>query len=142
MTGYPVSFKQTIILTYGGLRGAIALALSLMVFVDEEFPKRFRELVLFYMVSMITLTVILNGLTIKKVMDLVDFLPCNPHKEQVKLTVKKKLFNESARKAQELKDNRFLTLVDWDTVYRQAGLKDDAEGLLKEEENLAYVYFI
>lgn len=60
-TGYPITNKDMIILTYGGLRGAIALALSLMVAVDTEFPQRFRELVLFYMVSMITLTVILNG---------------------------------------------------------------------------------
>lgn len=64
-TGYPVTHKDSIILTYGGLRGAIALALSLMVVVDLEFPKRFRELVLFYMVCMITMTVILNGMTIK-----------------------------------------------------------------------------
>ena len=60
-TGYPVSRKDTIILTYGGLRGAIALALALLVSVDTEFPKRFRDLVLFYVVCMITLTVMLNG---------------------------------------------------------------------------------
>lgn len=77
--------------------------------VDKEFPKRFRELVLFYMVSMITLTVILNGMTIKMVMDYIDFVPFDSHKEQVKITVKKKLFNEAIKKGKDLKSNKFLS---------------------------------
>ena len=47
-------------------------------------------------------------MTIKKVMDMVDFLPTDMHKEQIKITVKKKLFNESAKMAQSLNDNKFL----------------------------------
>lgn len=68
---------------------------------------------------------------------MVDFLPCDPHKEQVKLTVKKKLWIESAKMSTSLKDNKFLGLVEWDSVYRQAGLKEDAEKIMKEESHLA-----
>ena len=69
-------------------------------------------------------------------------MPCNPQKESVKLTVKKKLFVESAKMSASLKDNKCLGLVEWDAVYRQAGLKEDAEKIMKEESHLAYYFYL
>lgn len=39
--GWPIGQKDIVILTYGGLRGAIALALSLMVTKDSAYSERF-----------------------------------------------------------------------------------------------------
>lgn len=39
--GWPINIKDIIVLTYGGLRGAIALALSLLVAIDPDFSPRF-----------------------------------------------------------------------------------------------------
>lgn len=71
--GWPITQKDIIILTYGGLRGAIALVLSLIVTKDESYPVRFRDIVLFYTTSMIFLTILFNGLTMKYVIEKIDF---------------------------------------------------------------------
>lgn len=57
----------------------------------------------------------------RMVMDYINFIPKDLHKEQVKTTMKKKLFNEAVTKAIDLKNNKFLSQVDWKTVYDNAG---------------------
>jgi len=43
--GYPVTFKAVIVITWGGLRGAIALALAMIVMVDHDVKSdRFKDL--------------------------------------------------------------------------------------------------
>ena len=81
--GWPIDNKDIIILSYGGLRGALALSLGLIVAFDNSFSERFREIVIFYITSMIFLTVLFNGLTIKYLMDKIDFQPDNTIKKKV-----------------------------------------------------------
>lgn len=69
--GYGVSRSEIIVLVWGGLRGALGLTLALMVAVDEDlldeekYPlgKRLRQLTIFYMSGMATLTLLINGTT-------------------------------------------------------------------------------
>jgi len=70
-TGYGINKKEIVVLIYGGLRGAIGLCLSLMVGVDTELPRRFRELTVFYMCGMAVMTIVVNGLTCGKLVDYV-----------------------------------------------------------------------
>ena len=123
-TGYPVTRKDLIVLTYGGLRGAIALSLALMVAVDEEFPLRFRELVLFYLVGMITLTIMVNGMSIKYLMEKIDFTPVNNWKVKVLQTLNKDIIIKSVEKEESLKHNKFLKLVDWKNVNERSGINE------------------
>ena len=63
--GYGLNKKEFIVLVYGGLRGALGLTLALMVYVDETLDQRLRELTIFYMAGIATLTILLNGTTSK-----------------------------------------------------------------------------
>jgi len=53
--GDKITFKESVIIVWGGLRGALALALALIVATDDlvttEFSKRQKDLVLFHTVS-------------------------------------------------------------------------------------------
>lgn len=60
-------------MTYAGLRGAIALCLSLMVAKNEVFDQRFRELTLFYTSVLIVVTIFFNGLSMKYLMRKIGF---------------------------------------------------------------------
>ena len=135
-TGYPVSHKDIIVLTYGGLRGAIALCLGLMVYTDDDYSPRFKDLVLFYLTGMITITVLLNGLTMKGLMKLVDFLPENKLRNKVKNTLVKSLVVAGVKHQEEIKHNKFLTLANWDSVNELAGLNDiiKSQRTTKEKE--------
>ncbi len=43
----------------------------MMITVDDYYPTRFRQLATFYMAGMVCMTVVINGLTTKKVLDYV-----------------------------------------------------------------------
>ena len=59
------------ILIFGGLKGGLGLSLAMMITVDDYYPTRFRQLATFYMGGMVVMTVIINGLTTKKLLDYV-----------------------------------------------------------------------
>lgn len=64
-SGYGLTNKEFWVLCWGGLRGALGITLALMVAVDYELDVRLRELTLFYMSGMATLTLLINGTTCK-----------------------------------------------------------------------------
>ena len=59
---------------YGGLKGGLGLSLAMMITVDPYYPARFRQLATLYMEGMVLMTVIINGLTCKKVLDYVEMI--------------------------------------------------------------------
>jgi len=64
-SGYGLSNKEFLVLVWGGLRGALGITLSLMVAVDHGLPFRLRELTVFYMAGLASLTLLINGTTCK-----------------------------------------------------------------------------
>ena len=63
MSGYGISWKDSFILAYGGLRGAVGLTLALIVFHEEDLNSEVRHLVLFHTAGIATLTLLINGTT-------------------------------------------------------------------------------
>ena len=52
--GYQINFKSVFVITWGGLRGAIALALAMIVVVDHKITdRRFQDLCLLFNVVII-----------------------------------------------------------------------------------------
>lgn len=122
-SGYPLNWKDTIILSYGGVRGALGLALALIIYRDSEYTDRFKDLVLFYISVMIVLTVIFNGLTIGYLMKLIDFAPINPLTYKIKNNVLKNIVIATLKKKDTIKDNKFLKLADWEEVKLMSGVE-------------------
>jgi NhaP-type Na+/H+ or K+/H+ antiporter len=159
LTGYPIGYKDVFILSYGGLRGAIALCLGLMVYTDPDYSQRFRDLVLFYLTGMITLTVIINGLTMKWVMKKVDIFPDNKLKIKVKNTIVKSLVISGIKHEHKIKNNRFLGLCKWAVVDELSGINqlvknqmtqfigqelvnlDGGQHLISQEDNLVEIRY-
>ena len=63
--GYGLSFKQLIVLAYGGLRGAVGLLLALVVDLEHSIDHRTRDLVVFHVGGIVFLTLLINGTTIR-----------------------------------------------------------------------------
>ena len=134
-TGWEITNKDIVILTYGGLRGAIALSLALMVAIDENYSVRFREIVIFYITSMITLTVILNGLTIKYIIKKIKFIPKNLVKEKMKEGIKKQLIIGVYEKKNLILHNKFLKMASWEEILKISQLKADALQIQKNQKS-------
>jgi NhaP-type Na+/H+ or K+/H+ antiporter len=61
--GYGLTWKEVYVLTYGGLRGAIGISFSLIVFNDSDYSKQLRDIILFDMAGNVILTLLVNGTT-------------------------------------------------------------------------------
>lgn len=63
--GYGLSLGESIILGWGGLRGALGMSLALMVHGTQSIPLEIREDVLFFTAGIVTLTLCINATTSK-----------------------------------------------------------------------------
>ena len=62
-TGYGLDYKTSSLLVWGALRGAIALALGLVVELDPDIEDSVRTFVVFHISGFVVLTLIINGTT-------------------------------------------------------------------------------
>ena len=92
MSGYKIHWKEAIVMIWGGLRGAVGLALSLIVNFDEErLDPKFRALVIFYMGVMAALTLIVNGTSMPYLLSALGVTDPKPENLEVLLHVVKEL---------------------------------------------------
>lgn len=123
LVGYKIDFRSAVIMSWGGLRGAIALSLAMLVVLDERFGKRFKDLCLLYVISIIVLTVVFNGLTIKFLMKATGFLKKSITKEKIFKSVVKEIIVNTVHREEELKIGPELECADWAEVDRLGGIQ-------------------
>ena len=93
-----------LVLIYGGLRGALGLCLALMVGVDEDvFSLRLREIVVFNMASVATLTLLVNGTTTGFIVRYLEMIKVSPIKTKLNQNIVQQLVIESYGMIKDLK---------------------------------------
>lgn len=63
--GYGISIRESVILGWGGLRGALGMSLALMVYSTDSIPENIREDILLMTAGIVTLTLCINATTSK-----------------------------------------------------------------------------
>ena len=63
LTGYEFNLKHCVIVSYGGLRGAVGLALALIVTHSEVLPEEIGIVTVFNISGIVLLTLVINGTT-------------------------------------------------------------------------------
>ena len=113
--GYTITWKDIIVMTYGGLRGAIGLALALFIATSNEpsIINTFKGLSVFYVAGTITFTVLVNGLTIKYLMMAINFIKKSSIQEKMKIMVKEVLLMESFNNIEDIKTYSWLSKTNW-----------------------------
>ncbi len=94
--GYGLSKKELLVLIYGGLKGGLGISLAMIITVDPYYPIRYRQLATFYMGGMVLMTVIINGLTSKKILEYIEMI----HIPEIKIKLFKKCVKEVLSKTQ------------------------------------------
>jgi sodium/hydrogen exchanger 10/11 len=80
--GYGMDLKMLTMMTWGGLRGAVGLALALMVQLEDTIDQQVRHLIVFHVGIVAALTILINGTFTPKVLDLLGMNKSDPHKER------------------------------------------------------------
>lgn len=119
-SGYGLPKKEAIIVWYGALRGAIALALALIVAgVDDQYiSKEIKDQFLFFTAGIVTLTLLINASTIKYLIAYLGLTKVTPAKAQMLLNAREYLKESLENQMERLKTDRFIKKSDWESVER------------------------
>ncbi|XP_057477660.1 sodium/hydrogen exchanger 7 isoform X3 [Actinidia eriantha] len=129
--GYGLDWKEATILVWSGLRGAVALSLSLSVkqssgnsYVTSETGTLF----VFFTCGIVFLTLIVNGSTTQFVLRFLNMDKLSPAKRRILDYTKYEMLNKALEAFGDLGDDEELGPVDWPTVKRYISSLNHVEG--------------
>ncbi|XP_030959880.1 sodium/hydrogen exchanger 7 isoform X3 [Quercus lobata] len=130
--GYGLDWKEATILIWSGLRGAVALALSLSVKQSSDTlpaisPKN-GTLFVFFTGGIVFLTLIVNGSTTQFVLHLLNMDKLSTAKRRVLDYTKHEMLNKALEAFGDLGEDEELGPVDWPTVKRYITCLNNLEG--------------
>lgn len=114
--GYGLPKKDAYVLWYGALRGAIGLALALIVAGEPNIPEEIRNQFLFYTAGIVTLTLLVNATTIKFLVNGLGLTDIPPVKAMMFSNAFKAIHKESKKEIDVLRKDRFMGGANWETV--------------------------
>ncbi len=126
--GYGLTKKEGVVVWYGALRGAIGLALALIVAnidpndlvnsmgVTLDQAVEIKEEFLFLIAGTVTLTLLVNATTIKMIIEKLGLLKLSESKLQMRASVNQYLRMASEKKVNRSMQDRYLKKADWDVV--------------------------
>ncbi len=115
-SGYGLPKKDAVIVWYGALRGAVGLALALIVAGESAIPAEIRGQFLFLTAGLVTLTLLVNATTIKPLVRKLGLTDISPAKKLIQVNAKKYLYNSSVNAYEKTRTDRYLSRANWDAV--------------------------
>ncbi len=116
--GYGVSKRESLILTWGALRGALALTLALMVLYTDTIPETIREQFVALTAGVVSLTLVINATTIKWMLNKLGLLDISPTRQLVDAKIRLQLREESSKYLDSLRTEGDMEGVDWRVLER------------------------
>jgi len=114
--GYGVTVKDSVVAWWGGLRGAIGLALALIIAEETKIPLDIRNQFLFLTAGIVILTSLINATTVKIVVNKLGLTRVAPAKAQMMENVNKFLIQSSEHALDKIKEDRFMSGANWNQV--------------------------
>ncbi|NOQ71591.1 MAG: hypothetical protein GQ574_06300 [Crocinitomix sp.] len=138
--GYGMTVTDAKVLWWGALRGAIGLALALIVESSPHIDQKVGEEFLFLTAGIVTLTLLINATTMKALANFLGMTKVSPEKRNVLIQAQAYIDSSKDKAVNRLKEDRFFKKVDWTKVEDYVDLsvlKSDSlnsEGLSQDKE--------
>jgi NhaP-type Na+/H+ or K+/H+ antiporter/CRP-like cAMP-binding protein len=114
--GYGLTKKDSYVLWWGALRGAVGLALALIVAGESKIDGTIRDQFLFYTAGIVTLTLLINATTIKALLNWIGLTDIPPAKQKMIFNARNYLRSTAENSMDKLKSDRFLSRANWESV--------------------------
>ncbi|MBM9515256.1 cation:proton antiporter [Desulfogranum marinum] len=121
--GIGINFKKAVVLSWGGLRGAVALTLALTVAQDQRMPTELGEQILFLTAGIVVLTLLVNGTTMRLLLQWLDLSKLPPAKQTTVDRAKDRIEQEMAILLPRLKKDGFFQGADWNLIDQQISME-------------------
>jgi len=148
MLGYGMTFRQVILFSYAGLRGAMGLILALIVVTEtkknddltEEDNAKIKDVILLLTAGVALLSIIINGNTTGLLVNKLGLAKvASPLKMKLLHNLLEQIDDEVDEILEHLKQNEAYNLVEWDILRASCELKDvkkDIEEFRKQQYTL------
>lgn len=114
--GYGLSRRESVILTWGGLRGALAMTLALMVSYTPAIPEDIRSQILFYTAGVVTLTLCINATTMRWLLNRLGLTYIPSARTLLEYRIEQSLHESSEKYLENLKKRETLAGANWEKV--------------------------
>ncbi len=115
-TGYGLTKRESFILGWGGLRGALGLTLALMVSYTLAIPEDIRRQILLFTGGIVTLTLCINATTMRWFLLKLGLTKVPSAKMLLDYSVKKQISDSTEKYLEKLKKREALELSNWSLV--------------------------
>ena len=114
--GYGRTRRESVILTWGGLRGALAMTLALMVSYTPAIPEDIRSQVLFFTAGIVTLTLCINATTMRALLNRLGLTHVPSARTMLAYRIEKSIRENSEKYLEGLKKRDALEGANWHKV--------------------------
>lgn len=114
--GYGLTRRESVILTWGGLRGALAMTLALMVSYTPAIPEDIRNQVLFFTAGIVTLTLCINATTMRALLNRLGLTHVPSARTMLAYRIEKSIRDNSEKYLEGLKKRDALEGANWHKV--------------------------
>jgi NhaP-type Na+/H+ or K+/H+ antiporter len=114
--GYGLSWKEAVVMVWGGLRGAVSLSLALLVDGNHLIGDRAREMIFLQTTGIVTLTLIINGTTAGIVYKWLQVYPPNPFRPVLSTQGLRDVQDDLNAYIRKMRHHWFHMNVDWEIL--------------------------
>lgn len=126
--GYGLNWRESIILGWGGLRGALGMSMALMVSCNENIPEPIRNTILVYTAGIVALTLCVNATTSSWLVARLRLIPAISASEQQMRNQLLRLVRRHDEKTLDgLRSNPYLAKADWAEVESKMVVAEETE---------------
>ncbi|MEA2050006.1 MAG: cation:proton antiporter [Campylobacterota bacterium] len=126
--------QKAIVLVWGGLRGAVSLALALTIAQNDAIPKEIGDQILFLTAGIVVLTILINGLTMEKLLEILKLNTLPAAKEITVQKAKANVYKNLSTYLPKIKSSEFLQNVNWDDIKEIKQLEHLSDNTIKKED--------
>lgn len=126
-SGYGLNRKESIILTWGGLRGALGMTLALMVSYTPAIPEEIRSQVLFFTAGIVTLTLCINATTMRWLLNRLGLIYIPTARTMMENKIQNLLHENSEKYFERLKTREVLNGANWEKVGQYVTAQPNAQ---------------
>ncbi|NQY22099.1 MAG: cation:proton antiporter [Campylobacteraceae bacterium] len=142
--GVGITKEKTIVLVWGGLRGAVSLALALSVAQSDLIDKEIGDQILFLTAGIVVLTITINGMTIESLLAYLKLNELPAAKEETVQKAKASVYKNIQDFLPKLQNNEFFKEVNWSNIkeideYKKLNyLNIESKDISKEELSIEF----
>ena len=122
--GYGLNFKQIVLCSYAGLRGAVGMSLALIVATSDKIPKMIQDIILLHVLGIALLTLLINATTTGALVRYLGLSKQSAIKKSILAGLTTQLEKSVDKNIEHLRENRHFNNVDWVLLKNVVDLTD------------------